>query len=181
MTGGPAKISVLTSAFSGTITESSVANTVRNGAFTIPMMKRAGYKPEYAAAVEAASSTGGQILPPIMGSAAFLMIEFTGMSYHQIVQAAILPAVLWFTAQFFAVHYESKKLGIMGLPKEQLPNFWHLLIARGYMLLRSTSRRKISLLQASCFLDRVLVDQSEDCSAAEPISTGVNSHFSSRY
>jgi len=135
MTGGPAKIGVLTSAFSGTITGSSVANTVGNGAFTIPMMKRAGYKPEYAAAVEAASSTGGQILPPIMGSAAFLMIEFTGMSYHQIVQAAILPAVLWFTAQFFAVHYESKKLGIMGLPKEQLPNFWHLLITRGYMLL----------------------------------------------
>jgi TRAP transporter 4TM/12TM fusion protein len=99
------------------------------------MMKRAGYKPEYAAAVEAASSTGGQILPPIMGSAAFLMIEFTGMSYHQIVQAAILPAVLWFTAQFFAVHYESKKLGIMGLPKEKLPNFWYLLITRGYMLL----------------------------------------------
>lgn len=135
MTGGPAKIGVLTSAFSGTITGSSVANTVGNGAFTIPMMKRAGYKPEYAAAVEAASSTGGQILPPIMGSAAFLMIEFTGISYHQIVQAAILPAVLWFTAQFFAVHYESKKLGIMGLPKEKLPNFWYLLITRGYMLL----------------------------------------------
>jgi len=135
MTGGPAKIGVLTSAFSGTITGSSVANTVGNGAFTIPMMKRAGYKPEYAAAVEAASSTGGQILPPIMGSAAFLMIEFTGMPYQQIVQAAILPAILWFTAQFFAVHYESKKSGIMGLPKEQLPNFWHLLITRGYMLL----------------------------------------------
>ena len=135
MTGGPAKIGVMTSALSGTITGSSVANTVGNGAFTIPMMKRSGYKPEYAAAVEAASSTGGQILPPIMGSAAFLMIEFTGIPYQQIIQAALIPAILWFTAQFFAVHYESKKMGIMGLPRNQLPDFWKLLITRGYMLL----------------------------------------------
>ena len=135
MTGGPAKIGVMTSALSGTITGSSVANTVSNGAFTIPMMKRAGYKPEYAAGVEAASSTGGQILPPIMGSAAFLMIEFTGIPYQQIIQAALIPAILWFVAQFFAVHYESKKMGIMGLPRDQLPNLLRLLITRGYMLL----------------------------------------------
>ncbi|GAW93477.1 TRAP transporter permease [Calderihabitans maritimus] len=135
MTGGPAKIGVLTSVFSGMITGSSVANTVGNGAFTIPMMKRSGYKPEYAAAVEAASSTGGQIMPPIMGSAAFLMIEFTGKTYQEIMKAAIIPALLWFTAQFFEVHYESKKMGIMGIPRSQLPSFWRLMLTRGYMLL----------------------------------------------
>lgn len=134
MTGGTAKVGVLTSVFSGMITGSSVANTVGNGAFTIPMMKRAGYKPEYAAAVEAASSTGGQIMPPIMGSAAFLMIEFTGLEYQAIMKAAVIPALLFFTAQFIAVHYESKKNNIKGIPREQLPNIWHLLITKGYML-----------------------------------------------
>ncbi|MDW7675685.1 MAG: TRAP transporter fused permease subunit, partial [Bacillota bacterium] len=102
MIGGTAKVGVLTSVFSGMITGSSVANTVGNGAFTIPMMKRAGYKPEYAAAVEAASSTGGQIMPPIMGSAAFLMIEFTGLTYQEILKAAIIPALLFFVGQFIA-------------------------------------------------------------------------------
>lgn len=135
MTGGTAKVGVLTSVFSGMITGSSVANTVGNGAFTIPMMKRAGYKPEYAAAVEAASSTGGQIMPPIMGSAAFLMIEFTGMQYNEIVKAALVPALLFFTGQFIAVHYESKKMGIMGVPRSQLPSVLELLLKKGYMLL----------------------------------------------
>ncbi|SFR05682.1 TRAP transporter permease [Desulfoscipio geothermicus] len=135
MTGGTAKVGVLTSVFSGMITGSSVANTVGNGAFTIPMMKRAGYKPEYAAAVEAASSTGGQIMPPIMGSAAFLMIEFTGLAYQDIMKAAIIPALLFFTGQFIAVHYESKKLNIMGVPRDRLPSVWSLLLKKGYMLL----------------------------------------------
>jgi len=135
MTGGTAKVGVLTSVFSGMITGSSVANTVGNGAFTIPMMKRAGYKPEYAAAVEAASSTGGQIMPPIMGSAAFLMIEFTGLQYNEIIRAALIPALLFFTGQFIAVHYESKKMGIMGVPRNQLPSVWQLLIKKGYMLM----------------------------------------------
>ncbi|OEF97544.1 TRAP transporter permease [Desulfuribacillus alkaliarsenatis] len=135
MTGGPAKVGVLTSVFSGTITGSSVANTVGNGAFTIPMMKRAGYRGEYAAAVEAASSTGGQIMPPIMGSAAFLMIEFTGLPYSEILKAALIPALLFFTAQFIAVHYESKKNGIMGIARDLLPKFTTLMITKGYMLL----------------------------------------------
>ena len=135
MTGGTAKVGVLTSVFSGMITGSSVANTVGNGAFTIPMMKRAGYKPEYAAAVEAASSTGGQIMPPIMGSAAFLMIEFTGLNYNEIIKAALIPALLFFTGQFIAVHYESKKMGIMGVPRSQLPSVLELLLKKGYMLL----------------------------------------------
>ncbi|WP_084296129.1 TRAP transporter permease [Desulfitibacter alkalitolerans] len=135
MTGGTAKVGVLTSVFSGTITGSSVANTVGNGAFTIPMMKRSGYKPEFAAAVEAASSTGGQIMPPIMGSAAFLMIEFTGLQYAQILKAAIIPALLFFLAQFIFVHYESKRIGIMGVPKSQLASLSSLLLTRGYLLL----------------------------------------------
>ena len=135
MTGGTAKVGVLTSVFSGMITGSSVANTVGNGAFTIPMMKRSGYKPEFAAAVEAASSTGGQITPPIMGSAAFLMIEFTGMEYGAIMKAAIIPALLFFVGQFIVVHFESKRVGIMGVPRSQLASVTHLLTRQGYLLM----------------------------------------------
>lgn len=135
MIGGTAKVGVLTSAFSGTITGSSVANTVSNGAFTIPMMKKSGYKGEFAGAVEAASSTGGQIAPPIMGAAAFIMIEFIDTSYVEIIKAAAIPALLFFTAQFIVIHYESKRLGIMGLPKSQLPNVRQLLVRKGYLLI----------------------------------------------
>jgi len=135
MVGGTAKVGILTSVFSGMITGSSVANTVGNGAFTIPMMKKSGYRPEFAAAVEAASSTGGQITPPIMGSAAFLMIEFTGLSYNEIVKSAIIPALLFFTAQFFVIHYESKRLNVMGLNREELPKVSYLLMTRGFLLI----------------------------------------------
>jgi TRAP transporter 4TM/12TM fusion protein len=134
MVGGTAKVGVLTSAFSGTITGSSVANTVSNGAFTIPMMKKAGYKGEFAGAVEAASSTGGQLAPPIMGAAAFIMIEFIETSYLEIIKAAAIPALLFFTAQFIVIHYESKRLGIMGLPRDQLPNVRRLMMRKGYLL-----------------------------------------------
>ncbi|WP_017627488.1 TRAP transporter permease [Nocardiopsis chromatogenes] len=134
-TGGTAKVGIVTSAFSGTITGSSVANTVSNGAFTIPMMKKSGYKPEYAGAVEAASSTGGQIAPPIMGAAAFIMIEFTGVPYLEIIKAAIVPAILFFVAQFVVVHYDSKRLGIRGIPKRLLPSVRRLMVTRGYMLI----------------------------------------------
>ncbi|WP_040689242.1 TRAP transporter permease, partial [Nocardiopsis lucentensis] len=112
--GGTAKVGIVTSAFSGTITGSSVANTVSNGAFTIPMMKKSGYKPEYAGAVEAASSTGGQIMPPIMGAGAFIMIEFTGATYQQILTAAAIPAVMFFVSQYVVVHFDAKRLGIGG-------------------------------------------------------------------
>ncbi|MCC5949050.1 MAG: TRAP transporter permease [Nitriliruptoraceae bacterium] len=135
MTGGTAKVGVLTSAFSGTITGSSVANTVSNGAFTIPMMKKSGYKGEFAGAVEAASSTGGQLAPPIMGAAAFIMIELTGLSYAYIIRAAAIPAILFFTAQFIVIHYESKRLGIMGLPRHKLPQPRQLMLRKGYLLL----------------------------------------------
>lgn len=135
MTGGTAKVGVITSVFSGMITGSSVANTVGNGVFTIPMMKKSGYRPEFAAAVEAASSTGGQITPPIMGSAAFLMIEFTGLPYAEIVKAAVIPALLFFTAQFIMIHFESKRVGVKGVPRSQLTPLRELLTKQGYLLL----------------------------------------------
>jgi len=135
MVGGTAKVGILTSVFSGMITGSSVANTVGNGAFTIPMMKRSGYRPPFAAAVEAASSTGGQITPPIMGAAAFLMIEFTGLSYYEIIKAATIPALLFFIAQFIVIHYESKRLNILGVDRSQLPSVMSLLLTRGYLLI----------------------------------------------
>lgn len=134
-TGGPAKVAVISSAMEGMYSGSSVANTVGSGSVTIPTMKRCGYKPEFAAAVEAAASTGGQIMPPIMGAAAFLMTEYTGMPYAQIAIAAILPAVLYFTGIFMMIHFEAKKLGLKGLPKESIPNFFKLVLSKGYLLL----------------------------------------------
>jgi len=133
--GGPAKVAVISSALEGMYSGSSVANTVGSGSITIPVMKKAGYKPEFAAAVEAAASTGGQIMPPIMGAAAFLMAEITGYSYPTIAVAAILPAVLYFTGIFLMVHFEAKKLGLKGLPKETIPNFFKLILRKGYLLL----------------------------------------------
>lgn len=133
--GGPAKVAVITSAFEGMISGSSVANTVGSGSVTIPTMKKTGYPPEFAAAVEAAASTGGQIMPPIMGAAAFLMAELTGIPYPVIAVSAIVPALLYFTGIFLAVHFEAKKLGLRGLPKEEMPNFWKLMLRKGYLFL----------------------------------------------
>ena len=133
--GGPAKVAVLTSALLGTVSGSSVSNTVGSGSFTIPMMKKLGYKSEFAGAVEAAASTGGQLMPPIMGAAAFLMAESLGMPYIKIVKAAIIPALLYFTGIFITVHLEAHKLGLKGLPREQLPKFLPLFLRKGYMLL----------------------------------------------
>lgn len=120
--GGPAKVAIFSSALNGTISGSSVANTVTTGSYTIPMMKRLGYKPNFAGAVEAASSTGGQIMPPIMGAAAFLMIEFAGVPYWEIAKAALIPAFLYFTGIWVMTHLEAKRLGLVGLPKEELPS-----------------------------------------------------------
>ncbi|GFZ85852.1 C4-dicarboxylate ABC transporter [Compostibacillus humi] len=120
--GGPAKVAIFSSALNGTISGSSVANTVTTGAYTIPMMKRLGYRPNFAGAVEAASSTGGQIMPPIMGAAAFLMIEFAGVPYWDIAKAAVIPAALYFSGIWIMTHLEAKRIGLLGLPKEELPN-----------------------------------------------------------
>lgn len=120
--GGPAKVAVFSSALQGTISGSSVANVVTSGSFTIPLMKRLGYKPEFAGAVEASASTGGQIMPPVMGAAAFLMAEFTGVSYWEIAKAAAIPAILYFVGIWVMVHFEAKRLGLRGLTKEELPD-----------------------------------------------------------
>ncbi|WP_294150002.1 TRAP transporter permease [uncultured Clostridium sp.] len=131
--GGPAKVAVISSALCGMVSGSSVGNTVTTGSVTIPMMKRCGYKPEFAGAVEAASSTGGQIMPPIMGAAAFLMAEYMGVPYATVAVKAILPAVLYFAGIYIAVHLEAQKLGLKGIPKEELPKM-RLLIKKIYLL-----------------------------------------------
>jgi TRAP transporter 4TM/12TM fusion protein len=120
--GGPAKVAVFSSALQGTISGSSVANVVTSGSFTIPMMKRLGYNKEFSGAVEAASSTGGQIMPPIMGAAAFLMAEFTGIPYWEIALAAAIPATLYFAGIWIMVHFEAKRIGLRGLTDEELPD-----------------------------------------------------------
>lgn len=124
--GGPAKVAVISSALCGMVSGSSVGNTVTTGSVTIPMMKETGYKPEFAGAVEAAASTGGQIMPPIMGAAAFLMAEYMNISYAEVATKAILPAVLYFTGIFIAVHLEAKKLGLRGIDKDKLPKLGKL-------------------------------------------------------
>lgn len=135
LVGGPAKAAVVSSALMGTISGSSVANTVTTGSFTIPLMKKAGYRPEFAGAVEPAASTGGQIMPPIMGAAAFIMAEFVGMPYINIVYAAMIPAFLYFFGVFTAVDLEARKENLRGLPKEELPGFFDVLRGGWYYLI----------------------------------------------
>ena len=125
--GGAAKVAVIASALCGMVSGSSVGNTVTTGSVTIPMMKKVGYKPEFAGAVEAASSSGGQIMPPIMGAAAFLMAEYIGIPYIEVATKAIVPALLYFAGIFIAVHLEAKKLGLKGVPKEEMPKGSYLL------------------------------------------------------
>ena len=131
--GGPAKVAVISSALCGMVSGSSVGNTVTTGSVTIPMMKKTGYKPEFAGAVEAAASTGGQIMPPIMGAAAFLLAEYMKVPYATVAVKAILPAVLYFTGIFIAVHLEAKKLGLKGIPMSELPK-WRDLVTQIYLL-----------------------------------------------
>ena len=131
--GGPAKVAVISSALCGMVSGSSVGNTVTTGSVTIPMMKKTGYKPEFAGAVEAAASTGGQIMPPIMGAAAFLMAEYMDLPYAEVAVKAILPAVLYFSGIFIAVHLEAKKLGLKGISRAELPKWGYL--ARNFYLI----------------------------------------------
>lgn len=162
--GGPAKVAVVASALEGMVSGSSVANTVGSGAVTIPLMKRTGYKPEFAAAAEAAASTGGQIMPPIMGAAAFLMAETVGVPYSNIVLKAILPAVLYFAGVFITVHLEAKKEGLRGLTKEELPRLKPLL-KQTYLLLPlilliylvGTSTRSIAYAAAIAIVVAIVV------------------------
>ncbi len=133
--GGPAKAAVVSSALEGTISGSSIANTAGSGSFTIPMMKKLGYRPEFAAAVEASASTGGQIMPPIMGAAAFVMSEFLNIPYLEIAKAAAIPAILYFTGVFLMVHFEALRSGLVGLPRENLPVFSRVMKSQGYLIL----------------------------------------------
>ena len=132
--GGPAKVAVIASALEGTVSGSSVANTAGSGSFTIPMMKKLGYKPEFAGAVEATASTGGQLMPPIMGAAAFLMAEFIGLPYFRIVTAAIIPSLLYYFGVWTQVHFEAKRLGLRGMSRDELPKIGDVLKERGHLL-----------------------------------------------
>lgn len=133
--GGPAKVAIFASGMLGMINGSAVANTATVGSFTIPLMRGIGYQPHFAAAVEATASTGGQVMPPVMGAAAFVMAEFLGMSYTSIMIAALVPAILYYLAVWCMVHFEARKYGLSGLPKDQLPRFWPTLKKQGHMLL----------------------------------------------
>ena len=132
--GGPAKVAVIASALEGTVSGSSVANTAGSGSFTIPMMKKLGYEPEFAGAVEATASTGGQLMPPIMGAAAFLMAEFIGMPYFRIVTAAIIPSLLYYFGVWTQVHFEAKRLGLKGMSRDELPKIGDVLREKGHLL-----------------------------------------------
>lgn len=162
--GGPAKVAVVASAMEGMVSGSSVANTVGSGSVTIPLMKKTGYKPEFAAAAEASASTGGQIMPPIMGAAAFLMADYVGVPYGNIVVRAILPAVLYFAGIFIAVHLEAKKEGLRGLTREELPRIKPLL-KQTYLLLPlillvylvGTSRNSIQYAAAVAIIAAIVV------------------------
>ena len=131
--GGPAKVAVISSAFMGTVSGSSVANVAGTGSFTIPMMKKLGYRKEFAGAVEAASSTGGQLMPPVMGAAAFLMAEFVGVPYIYIVAAAVIPAILYFAGVLLGVQLEARFSNLKGIPRDQLPKAWVIFKERGHL------------------------------------------------
>ena len=131
--GGPAKVAVLSSGLMGTVSGSSVANVVGTGSLTIPMMKKLGYNANFAGAVEAAASTGGQLMPPVMGAAAFLMAEFVGVSYIEVVKAAAIPALLYFTGVWLGVHFEAKRKKLKGIPRAELPNPITLIKERGHL------------------------------------------------
>lgn len=133
--GGPAKVACVTSGLFGTVSGSAVANVMTTGTFTIPLMKRIGYQPAFAGAVEAVASTGGQLMPPIMGAAAFIMAELLGVGYLQVTLFAVLPALLYYLAVFLSVHFEARRLGMHGLPKGELPRPGQVLRERGHLLL----------------------------------------------
>ncbi len=133
--GGPGKVAVVSSSLFGTVSGSAVANVLVDGPITIPLMKRTGFRPPFAAAVESVASTGGQIMPPIMGAAAFVMAEFLAVSYFQVTMWAIIPAILYFLAVFCAVHFESKRVGLLGLPKAECPRLGEVMRERGHLFI----------------------------------------------
>ena len=133
--GGPGKVAVISSSLFGTVSGSAVANVMVDGPLTIPLMKRSGFRPHFAAAVEATASTGGQIMPPVMGAAAFVMAEFLAVPYAQVALWAAIPAILYYVAVFFAVHFEAKRHGLHGVPKSELPRFGRVMLERGHLFI----------------------------------------------
>lgn len=133
--GGPGKVSVISSSLFGTISGSAVANVMVDGPITIPLMKRSGFRPAFAAGVEAVASTGGQIMPPVMGAAAFVMAEFLAVSYFQVTLWALVPSLLYYLAVFFAVHFEAKRMGLLGVPKAKLPRLGQVMRERGHLFI----------------------------------------------
>jgi TRAP transporter 4TM/12TM fusion protein len=133
--GGPGKVSVISSSLFGTVSGSAVANVMVDGPITIPLMKRTGFKPHFAAAVESTASTGGQIMPPVMGAAAFVMAEFLAVPYLQVVVWALIPAILYYVAVFFAVHFEAKRVGLLGLPDAECPRLRNVMRERGHLFI----------------------------------------------
>ncbi len=133
--GGPGKVSCVSSALFGTISGSAVANVMVDGPITIPLMKRSGFPPHFAAGVEAVASTGGQIMPPIMGAAAFVMAEFLGVSYGQVIIWALIPSILYYVACFSAVHFEAKRRGLVGVPRSELPRLGTVMREQGHLFL----------------------------------------------
>ena len=131
--GGPGKVSIVSSSLFGTVSGSAVANVMVDGPITIPLMKRTGFRPPFAAAVESVASTGGQIMPPVMGAAAFVMAEFLVVPYAQVALWALIPALLYYVGLFFAVHFEAKRCGLAGVPKSQLPRFSQVMLVRGHL------------------------------------------------
>jgi len=134
-TGGPAKVAVVSSGLMGTVSGSSVANVCTTGMFTIPLMKSVGYEPHFAGAVEAVASTGGQIMPPVMGAGAFIMAQFLGVPYLEVALAAVVPALLYYFAVMVQVHFEATRLGLKGIPWAQLPPLWPLIKSKGFLLI----------------------------------------------
>ena len=133
--GGPGKVAIVSSSLFGTVSGSAVANVMVDGPITIPLMKRTGFRPPFAAAVESVASTGGQIMPPVMGAAAFVMAEFLAVPYAQVALWALIPAILYFVGLFFAVHFEAKRHKLAGVPKSELPAFWAVMRARGHLFI----------------------------------------------
>src|SRR5437764_647093 len=131
--GGPGKVAIVSSALFGTVSGSAVANVMVDGPITIPLMKRTGFRPPFAAAVEAVASTGGQLMPPVMGAAAFVMAEFLAVPYAQVALWAAIPALLYYVALFFAVHFDAKRYKLGGVPKSQLPRFFAVMRVRGHL------------------------------------------------
>jgi TRAP transporter 4TM/12TM fusion protein len=132
---GPGKVAVVSSSLFGTVSGSAVANVLVDGPITIPLMKRSGFRPAFAAAVESVASTGGQIMPPIMGAAAFVMAEFLAVSYFQVTVWALIPAILYYVAVFFAVHFEAKRVGLLGLPRSEIPRLGKVMRERGHLFI----------------------------------------------